>query len=200
MGLRLVTAPLTTAISLVEAKAHLRVDDSDEDALITSYIEAATDYAEKFLGRALIDQTWDLYLDAFPTGTDTEIKIPKPPLIEVTGVFYNNTGGSEAAVDPGDYYVDSASEPGWIVPQGGATWPATLDAINAVRIRYRAGYLNGDSPPSANVPSSIRSALLLTIGAFFENREQTVVGTIANRLPWGVDELLRKYRVEISMA
>lgn len=198
MGLRLIAAPLTTPVSLSEAKAHLRFDDNDEDLLITTYIEAATDYAEKFLGRALIDQTWELVLDAFPT---EEIKIPKPPLIEVLSINYSDPDGLDQVVAAANYYVDNASEPGWVVPQGGSlTWPATLDAINAVRIRYRAGFIDNGSPPSANVPSAIRAAIFLTIGALSENREQTVVGTIANKLPWGVDDLLRKYRIELSMA
>lgn len=198
MGLRLITAPLTTPVSLVEAKSHLRVDHSYEDDLITTYIKAATDYAEKFLGRALVDQTWELVLDEFP---EDEIKIPKPPLIEVLSVHYNDAAGADQVVAAADYYVDSASEPGWVVTQNNASWPTTLDAINSVSIRYRAGYIdNSNSPATGNLPDAIRSAIFLTIGSFYANREQVVVGTISNRLPWGVDDLLRKYRVEISMA
>lgn len=217
MGLRLITAPLTQPISLAEAKAHLRVVDNDEDALISAYIEATTDYVERLLGRALIDQTWELIIDSFPNSTTTNtwnslntnsdgaIKIPKPPLIGVTGVFYIGTNGLEATVDPNDYYVDTTSSYdgyGWLVPQGGSlTWPATIDAINAVRIQFRAGYLDtGASPPAENIPRSIVSAMYLIIGALFANREQTVVATIANKLPWGVDELLLRYRIDMSMA
>lgn len=213
MGLRLITAPATTPISLDQAKAHLRVVDNDEDDLITALIIAATDYVETLLGRALIDQTWELVLDAFPASdpfaTDTipdiadgAIKIPKPPLIEVISINYADESGNDQVVASSSYYVDTTSRYGWVVPQGGAlAWPATINAINSVRIRFRAGFLDsGSSPPVENIPKSITAAMFLLIGALYENREQTVVATIANKLPWGVDELLLRYRVDMSMA
>jgi uncharacterized phiE125 gp8 family phage protein len=203
MGLILISPPATDPITLSEAKDHLRVTSSDNDALITQLIKAATRYAEKFLGRALIDQTWDLYLDSFPTSGQKEIKIPLPPLIEVIQVAYDDGAGIEQTVGVDDYYVDSVSQPGWIVPQGGTSWPATLDAINAVRIRFRAGYLDNGSPQQQNVPDDIRAAIKLTLGALYENREQVIAEagrTTAIALPWGAEQLLRMRRVELSMA
>jgi hypothetical protein len=44
-------------VSLAEAKAHLRVVDNDEDALIETYIAAARSHCERFLGLSLVNQT-----------------------------------------------------------------------------------------------------------------------------------------------
>ena len=198
MGLQRIIAPATTPVTLTEAKAHLRVSHTDEDALITLMIGAATEYVETLLGRSLNDQTWELVLDAFPA---SEIRIPRPPLIEVVSIRYVDAGGIEQLVDPADYYVDTTSRYGWVVPQGGSlTWPETIDAINSVRVRFRAGYQSADSPPSENIPPSIKQAMLLILGAMYENREETVVGTIAVKLPWGASEMLLRHRVEMSMA
>ena len=41
MALVMTAAPSVEPISLAEAKAHLRIDASDEDALLTSLIAAA---------------------------------------------------------------------------------------------------------------------------------------------------------------
>lgn len=220
MGLRLITAP-DVAVLLADAKAFLRVVDNDEDALIEGFVAAATAYVEQYLGRALIDQTWELVLDSFPgqananffnnyyylptntaTNANGEIKIPKPPLIEVQSVKYYDTDGFQQTVPTTDYFVDTTTRPnGWVVPQGGAlSWPATLDAINSVTIRFRAGYLDNNSPPAENIPRDIKSALLMAVGAFYENRQETVVGTIANKMPWGVSEILLRHRVDMSMA
>jgi uncharacterized phiE125 gp8 family phage protein len=201
MGLKLLTPAVTTPVTLAEAKAHLRVIDNDDDAAIAAYIEAATKATEAFLGRALIDQTWQLVLDSFPTGTNLEIKIPKPPLIEIVDIAYDDPGGAPVSIVADQYFVDNVSEPGWVVPANASlSWPAPISAINSVRIRFRAGYVDNNSPPGAAVPGDIKSAILLTIGNFYEQREGQVVGTVVYQLPWGIEQLLRQHRVLLGMA
>lgn len=205
MGLKLITPPATPVLTLAQAKEHLRYVDDDEDALITALVKAATLNVEEFTGRALVDQTWELVLDSFPTVTITtphrEIKLPKPPLIEVTQIEYDDTNGDQIIVPSGDYYVDTTSLPfGWVVPQGDLSWPATIDAINTVRVRFRAGYLSTTSPPVAAVPEDICAGVKLMLGSMFEHREIQVIGSIATRLPWGVENLLRPHRVLLGMA
>ena len=197
MGLKLITPSVTNAITLIEAKAHLRVVTSDDDTYIGAITAASCANAEKWLGRALVDQTWDLYLDEFP---DEEIQIPLPPLIEVVSIKYDDMAGVEQTLSPSSYYVDSASQPGWVVPAGSLSWPTTIDAINSVRVRFRAGYLDSSSPPVAVVPEDIRAGILLTIGSLYEHRETVVVGTISSQLPWGVENLLRPHRVLLGMS
>jgi uncharacterized phiE125 gp8 family phage protein len=200
MGLKLITPPAVDPITLVEAKAHLRVIDNDDDTYITALIKSATANAEAWLGRAMIDQTWDLYLDAFPTLAGFEIKIPKPPLIEVTQIAYDDPNGDEQIVASSDYYADTVSEPGWVVPQGTLSWPTPIDAINCVRVRFRAGYLDTSSPPLNAVPFDLKAGILLAVGSMYENREDIVVGTIASKLPQFVEALLRPHRVLLGMA
>lgn len=205
MGLKLITPPATDPITLAQAKEHLRYVDDDEDALIAAFIKSATQNVEQFTGRALIDQTWDLVLDSFPTDKTVtphlEIKIPKPPLIEVTQIEYDDLNGDQIIVPSGNYYVDTTNDLfGWVVPQGTLIWPATIDAINSVRVRFRAGYLNTNSPPTAAVPDDIIAGLKLMLGTLFEHRELQAVGSIATRLPWGVENLLRPHRVLLGLA
>jgi uncharacterized phiE125 gp8 family phage protein len=202
MALRLITPPAVEVFTLAQAKAHLRVDFTDEDALIQALIVAARQYAEGpsgFTGRAFVEQTWELVIDEFP---DAEIKIPMPPLQSVTSIKYDDGAGDEQTLDPSLYYVDDVSEPGWVVPITSG-WPTTLDAINAVRIRFVAGYdADASSPPdlTANVPGNIRSAMLLIIGSLYEHREANIVGVSASHLPMGVEHLLRPHRVELGLA
>lgn len=198
MGLRLITPPAEYPVTLTEMKQHLRVDSTDQDSLIQTYIQAAVDYGEQFTGRAFIDQTWELVLDEFP---EHEIQIPKPPLIEIVSVKYDDTTGFETLIASTDYTVDTSNYYGWLVPNDGTSlWPTTFDAINAVRIRFRAGYLDNDSPPEQNVPFEIRAAIMLMTGMFFENREDLVVGDVVNKLPLPAETLLRKYRVLLGFA
>lgn len=200
MGLKLITPPANPVVTLTEAKAHLRVVDNDDDLLIAAMTMAATVSAENWTGRAFVDQTWDLYLDEFPVGKDMFVMIPKPPLIEIVEVNYDDSEGNIQVVDPLDYYVDNASQPGWIVPTGSITWPTPLVAINSVRVRFRAGYLDNSSPPADAVPFDIKAGILLILGSLYEHREDQVVGSVAYKLPYGSENILRDHRVLFGMS
>lgn len=196
MALKRVSAPTDTPVSLAEAKAHLRVDHDDEDILISALIDAATEHVDGprgVLGRAMIDQTWDYYLDEFP---DAEIELPLPPLIEVLGVYYQTSTGEEEFTA---YEVDDASEPARLSLNSGS-WPTASTVKNAVRIRFRAGYLDtGVSPAVAAVPNPIKAAMLLYIGDLYAHRETQVDNRIG-QLPWSAEQLLRPHKFSLSFA
>ena len=81
MGLKLITAAGSEPITLAQLKAQCRVDTSDDDAVLTLAIAAARAKAENYTGTAIISQTWEQTLDAFP---EAEIEILKPPVTSIT--------------------------------------------------------------------------------------------------------------------
>lgn len=190
MKLTLVTAPTAEPISVTEAKSHLRVDISADDTLIGTYITAARQYAEQHLWRALVTQTWDLVLDYWPMGS--RIEIPWPPLQSVTSVTYTDDNGDTSTYSSANYIVDTYGEPGGIVLKSTASWPsATLQEVNAVKVRFVAGY-----GAASAVPEPIKSAIKLLVGTLYENREdvQNAPGIVVTSLPFGVQSLLMPYR------
>lgn len=198
MALQIVNAPETYPVTLAEAKKHVRAEDfTDDDTLLTLYIQAATEYAESFTGRALIAQTWNLFLDVFPAAL---IEIPLPPLIEVIGVFYLDADDVEREFAAENYVVDDASEPARITLASGAAWPSISTDKNSIRIQFRAGYLDNSSPQVANVPADIKAAILLHVGSLYAMREEVVVGQTVAQLPWGAEALLRRKRKHLGMA
>lgn len=214
MGLKLITPATDVVISRDDAKAHLRVDFTDDDNLIDALIDAVVSYVEGprgYLARALADQTWDYFLDRFPARnwhrsvyqhglSHQEIEIPLPPLIEVLGVFYRDSAGAEQQFDAASYLVDTASEPARICLASGKCWPSICEGLNAVRIRFRAGYLDNGSPQQFALPSAIKAALLLYIGTLYENRSETIVGDVANRMPFASECLLKPFVAQRGFA
>ncbi len=186
MDLVLVTGPTTEPISLQEAKDHLRVTVSDEDTLIQSYIKAARGFAEAFLRRALMPQTWELCLDAFPSGS--EIQIPNPPLRSVVSVKYTTKDGIETTLDPATYMVNTKKEPGRLVLAYGKGWPsAALSPSSPVIIRFEAGYAD-----AATIPEPIKQAIKVMVADQFENREPSDQSRPSN---FAFESLLWPYRV-----
>lgn len=189
-GLRLVVPPAVEPVTLAEAKAHLRVDGNEEDALISSLITAAREYAETFQRRAYVTQTWELTLDEWPTGP--EIRLPRPPLQAVESITYRDQSGVEHVLDPATYIVDTRSEPGRVVLAPGRCWPSVaLAPAGAITVRYVAGY--GDTADS--VPVKVKQAILLLVGHWYANREAVVVGQTSKAVEFAVEALLWQDRV-----
>lgn len=191
--LELVTPSQSLAVSLEEAKEHLRVNFKDNDLIIERYIRIATGHVESWLGMALLEQTWDYYFDAFPD-EDGYLQIPMPPLIEIEEFVSPVTSDSPGEPFTG-YSLDYTHSPARIYLPTTGTWPIVEGAINAGRIRFRAGHANED-----DIPHAIIGGILLTLGDLYENRGNTVVGSSATEIPWGAKDLLRQHRVELSLA
>lgn len=188
MTLKLITAPATEPISLAEAKAHLRVDHSDEDSLISALITAARENAEHELERALVTQTWERVVDAFP---EFELVLGMPPVASITSVTYTDTDGVEQVMSAADYVLDNTVEPSYVMPAEDVTWPSTLDTANAVKVRFVAGY-----GAAGDVPETVRQWILINIGTLYKFREGVIAGVPIAEMPQRyVDRLLDRYRV-----
>lgn len=209
MGLKRVTSPVGFPVTLAQAKQQLREDSSDFDDQINLFIEAATmhvDGPNGFLGRALLQQTWDYNLDSFAELQRTllgknYIELPLPPLIQVLGVFSTDSDGAETEFPTSSYLVDTSSQPARIALKTTANWPAAAEEFTSVRIRFTAGYVDQTVSPAVDaVPGPIKAAILMLLATLYENRETFVVGTIVSSMPWAAEQLLRPYRVYLSLA
>lgn len=195
MSLKINNEPTVEPISLFEVKDHLRLDHdshTEDDLIKTTLIPAARHYCENFQNRAYITQTWELWLEAFPS--KSYIEIPKPPLQSITSVKYYDTSDSEATFSSSYYFVDTKNQYGGrVVLNYSQSWPSTtLRPANGVCVTFVAGY--GDD--GYDVPKDFRSAMLLYIGHLYENREAVVTtGLNAVEIPKGVDALLWMERV-----
>lgn len=164
------------------------------DPIVNSLIKTARMSAEDFTRRALITQTWDLKLDAFPSGA---IVLPLPPLISVTSVTYTDTAGaSQTLTVTTEYLVDAPAGPqaerGRVYLPYSVEWPSTRGIENAVVVRFVAGY-----GAASAVPEKIKSAMKLIIGHLYENRENVVIterGSIVQEMPQGAEALMWPYR------
>jgi uncharacterized phiE125 gp8 family phage protein len=176
-------APLTVA----ELKTHLRVDNSDEDALIASLGEAARDYVERHTSVILCSRSFYLEADGFPSERN-DIVLPIGPVTAVTQVGWRPVGGDTVQVGTvnTDYRASSNLTPLRIrLPVLKTEWPRTEVATDAVQITVVAGYAS-----AAEVPEMAKHAIRLMVGHWYENREAVVNGTISTDVKFTVEALL----------
>jgi uncharacterized phiE125 gp8 family phage protein len=170
--LRVIGPPVQAIVSLPELRTHLRLDGpvsgGSEDAQIAGFLRAATaaiDGPDGILRRALITQSLELTVPAFPDRYGA-IVLPCPPLQEVLSVAYTDENGVDQALAPSVYHViPGVTSPGRIILAHDQEWPATLRSPDAVRVIYTAGY--GDN--WNHVPEAVRHAVMLLVQGFYDN-------------------------------
>jgi len=189
-ALQLITGPSSEPLTAAEAKLHSRITISADDAIVSADIIAARQKAEHITGRALMPQTWTLWLDEFPTRY-LEIVIPNPPLVSITEVKYIDPDGVLQTWSSAKYKVDVVSEPGRVVPVYSEVFPDTRIEINAVQVKFVCGYAN-----AAAVPEQIKRWMLIQIANLYENRESIIPSANVSEAPNRyVDSLLDAYTI-----
>lgn len=283
LQLKLVKPPQVEPVTLALAKQHCRIvaTNTDDDALITQYIQAAREYCEHSTHRAFYNQTWKLTMDHFPlypwwTGTARstdrhdiwywgvvwrgyQIRPPKPSLVSIGPVTFLDTLGnlqslagnrpvSGAAVLAGtiiidangnqqtcttagllaaaapafsqvlngttpdgtavwtctqigplsaNYFVDTNSEPGVLVPTVGTFWPYPGQYLpGSVNISYVAGSY-GDGVAVNNIPTSVVQAILFLVREWYDNRGASSSGRWQRSIYEAADALLDRVRIDI---
>ncbi len=188
----LVTPPTGEPVDLDMLKQHMRVSVTADDGLITNYLIAARMFIEEGYDRALLTQTWDLTVDAFPW-MDRGFTLPLWPLQSITSVTYYDINNSPTVWPSSNYFVDTVSRPGRLVLAFNASWPTvSLRPANAVVIRYVAGY-----GLPVDVPWNTKAAIMLLVEHWYETREPVMAqrGVNPAEMPFTVRSLLSQHEI-----
>lgn len=195
------SAPASEPVSLAEMKLWLRVDDTSDDALITSLIVTARESAEKFTKRAFINQTVETFIDRFPsrynsinypefteisreaiTNTRDYIQLVKLPVSAITTLEYYDTSDSINTFASSNYFLDAPS--GRIILKYSQSWPTSVRDKAAVKITATHGY----GASASAVPSAIKDAIKMHVMRMYEKRNVC-------SMPEDCKMLLEQYRI-----
>jgi uncharacterized phiE125 gp8 family phage protein len=177
--------PTLSPVSLHEAKAWLKEEDSDEqDELITGLIRAAAAWIEERYGIVCLarDQTF-----AYPR-FGRQLMLHRRPLNSIIAVEYDAADGTAGTLAPADWRIREYAGLPALVPAFGASFPGTEEIPGAVRVTFNAGYAS-----RAEVPDGIRQAALHMIAHWFMNREAVTTGPTAE-VPQSAKALMQPYR------
>lgn len=179
------TPPSRIAVELVDVKKHLEIHHELDDTQLRMILEAATQRAQRALGRQLITASLRLTLDAFP-GRGCYLRIPFPPLQSISSINYYDQAGDAQTVDLADVVVSSEREPAVLSLLTTGNWPTTRPARSSVWIDYVAGY----GTDASTVPEMIRMGILQVIG-HWKDHQSEIADAPHFEMPKSADSIFR---------
>lgn len=171
-------------LSLDACKAHLRVEDDAEDALIAALRDAAIEYVERYCGvklGAVTGLTWRA--EGLPSATSAHVELALRPVTAITGIAWQDGDGADVEGTLSDFRV---SESGMLRPAIGKSWPSGV--AGEVVVTFTAGYAAGEAP------NSLLQAVRLMLGHLYINREAVVTTGMAGEVPLGVAAYCSPFR------
>nr|WP_316653295.1 head-tail connector protein [uncultured Gellertiella sp.] len=182
----LLSAPAAEPLTLADVKAHLRLDGTAEDDVLTSLIRVARDHLERATGLLPITQSHRLCLDS--VCEDGVIQLVKGPVQRIDAIRVYGADGVAAGIDPARAAFDRNVLPARLML---ATPAVSGQAINGIEVDFTAGF----GASGNEVPDSIRRALLLHVAGMYEYRGAVPVADQPAVLPEGYDRLIAPFRI-----
>lgn len=162
---------ISEPITLAEAKNYLRVDYSEDDALITALITSARVRLEQYAGVAMTERT--LQVIAY---VDDLIELPYVPISTILSVEYFN-GQDWVTLEDGSYTVIGINY-------------KKISTLYYPSMEYRFTYNCGYCEP----PSSMRTAVFKLLSDLYEYRESSVESTKPNSNVVTAYELMKPFK------
>lgn len=167
--------PATEPVSVAEFKAYLRVEGSDEDALIAGLGRSATAMCEAFTGLTLIVRPLVEVIDADGDGR----RLTRAPVVVVDGVDALDAGGVVRAL-AADVFTTT-------IDANGVGRVRTGDgSAERLSVRYRAGMADNWN----GVPEPLRQGITRLVAHLYAERDATA----EQGPPAAVTALWRPYR------
>ena len=175
-------SPTNEPLSLVNAKAFMRIIESDDDVTITSMIKSSREYAENYTNRQFEVATYELFTNGFIQ----DMEMPKNPIKTLAKIEYMDENGTYQILDSSFYYLYGENDIFKIHFEQTISHKVHK---NAIKFTFDSGY--------ATVPEGIIAYLMVLVSTLYENRELYIVGVsidkIANPM---IHKMLDMYRVQ----
>jgi uncharacterized phiE125 gp8 family phage protein len=161
-------------VTLAQAKKQLRIEDAftDEDDIIQTYIDAAVEMSENFIGGHILPKIMTIKADTFANPLVFEAF----PLKEVTSVKYVPFNSETEITLPATAYVLTKESEKVFRLRFKSDTPATAVRYDAVTYEIKVGM--------ATIPKPIIQAVKLQIADMYERREDRseLITTVASSL------------------
>lgn len=131
-----ITQPYAEPVTVADAKAFLRYEQADQDAVFLTLLKAARDEVEREIRRPIVSRQYEVFFDA--RHGHAPLELPRPPVISISSVTTYDVDDTATTVATSNYRLKSFNPARLVAVDGGWTLDRTIDAL---RVRYVAGYV-----------------------------------------------------------
>lgn len=163
------------AEAVADARAYLRIDGDDEDALIAALVEAAMALCERFTGLVLLTAARS---DVVPACGAEWRRLPATPVSAIGSVATLDPAGVVTPLDVAAYAID--------IDAGGDGWVRPTAPVSARRLLV--GYTAGTAADWPSLAGPLRQGVLRLVAHLYAHRDA------ADEPPAAVAALWRPYR------
>lgn len=181
------------AIDLQEAKDHLNIIGTADDAKVTLLIKAAALSASQYTGRAWVktgylwisDRYWNPLGHQWSTQPAYQVYIPIWPITSITSVTYSDSNNADVVLTGSQFLFDPNR--GQITAGTGVTFGENLRIV----------FVAGVDPPS--IPEDVKSAMKLIMADMYLNAEASMNNDRGYTRNPTTDLLLSPYRLNMGV-
>ena len=194
------TADIVEPISLAEAKAHLRIDQTHDDAYITALISMVRESVEISTRRTLVQgfTNYTAGYDRYPLH-HSKLRIPLPPTIEILSLgFYDVENNSNTVFTGGTLPSEAIAE----IEGSGSAFLAmeanhgyeslSRERIAPVLVTFKAGYQD------VSIPAALKQAMYLLLSHYYDTREMVAFNRNPVSIPRSVEFLINQYKIRLT--
>ena len=178
------TAPTSEPITLAECKEHLRVDHTDDDDLITAYIQAAREKLELDTGRAFFTRTRVQRLTEFKTA-NRRIKLVGCPVQSIVHVKYYDNDGTQQTWSSAEYAL-RVGEPNWLQLSYNYSWPDHRSDDDEIEIEYICG-----KTLVADIDERVKQVIRMLVENWYDDPDKATMA----RITTAIDSLTANLRI-----
>lgn len=166
LKIKTLEAAASLPVTITQVKSQAVIEHTDDDTLLTEFIQDAVAHVEVSIWRSLVRQKKRLYLNRF----HDIVYLPFGPVQSVDQMQYIDEDGNTQTVAAATYSFNDTD--GYLRLAYDQSWPSPRLVANAVWVDYYAGYVDDSASPIATeIPRDLRRAILMLVTEFDRNRE-----------------------------
>ena len=194
-NLELINTSTSQVVTTPELKEHLRIDTSDENDLLATYISAATIMAENYCNRHFIDVTYKLHFNKLPSKFSLYFPDCKFNFVgeDKDGLYYlvdSGSGNLYSYSSISNWYANLNTNPNSVVFINLPTNAINENQLNASDDSiYYFKFQTGMGSAASSIPDAIKQAIKLIAGDMYFFREDR-----KRQFPMASEILLQPYK------